>query len=342
VKKHEEQTARESTAGGGWTRRHLLGALGTLGTVALGAPLTARAQEGARPIRLILPVGAGSGVDVITRSAGPALTAALGSPVIIENQPGAGGIIGTSMLVRSAPDGYTLGMLSNNHVIYPSVYKSVPFDPIADITPISVVGSSPFLLVANPKTVQARDAAGLIALLKANPHKYNYASSGTGTILQLAMEMFLQQAHVHARHIPYKGVGPMVTDLIGGQVDLGVLSLPSVLPHVKTGALRAIGACGRQRSEVAPDIPTLREQGLSDYDAAGWFAVAGPAHMKTADVQRIYAGFQRAFTSPDVTKAMAAQGNHIDLMTPDRSAAYFRSEMHKYAAIVKGAGLQPQ
>ena len=177
--------------------------------------------------------------------------------------------------------------------------------------------------------------------MKAQPGRYNYASSGNGTILHLASEMYVQQAGVQARHIPYKGVGPMMADLIGGQVDFGVLSLPSVLPQVRSGALKALGACGAERMAALPDLPTLREQGLPDYEIGGWFAAAGPARLPAADVARIYAALGRAFDSPEVKQAMAAQNNRIVLMPPEQTVAYFRTEMAKYAAVVKGAGLEP-
>jgi tripartite-type tricarboxylate transporter receptor subunit TctC len=321
----------------GWSRRRVLGAFGAAMLAAPGLP---RAQ-GERPVKFILPVGVGSGVDTITRSAGPALSAALGHTVVVENQPGAGGIVGTSALVRSPPDGYTLAMLSNNHVIFPSVYKSLPFDPLADITPISMVGMTPFLLVANPQKIQANGIQELTALLRRQPGRYNYASSGNGTVLHLAAEMYVQQAGVKARHIPYKGVGPMMADLMSGQVDFGVLSLPSVLPQVQGGALKALGACGGERRAALPDLPTLREQGLPDYEIGGWFAAAGPAKLPAAEVRRVYGALDRAFNSPEVRQAMAVQNNKIVLMPPEQTVAYFRSEMAKYATVVKGAGLEP-
>src|SRR5690606_34139718 len=224
----ETDNMNESRPSG--ARRALLGALGL---AALGAPWLLRAESAARPVRLILPVGVGSGVDTIVRSAGPALNAAFGASVVIENQPGAGGIVGTAALVRSTADGTNLGVVSNNHVIFPSVYKSVPFDPIADITPISVIGSTPFLLIVNPQKLPANNVGELIELLKKKPGEYTFASSGNGTVLHLATEMFVDQAGVEARHIPYKGVGPMLTDIIGGQVDFGISSLPSLLGHMK-------------------------------------------------------------------------------------------------------------
>jgi tripartite-type tricarboxylate transporter receptor subunit TctC len=310
-----------------------------IAAAALGA--TAAQAQGNRPIRFILPVATASGVDTITRSASPALAKALGSPVVVENQPGAGGIVGTTTLVKAAPDGATLSIVSNNHVIYPSVYKSVPFDPIADITPIAIVGSTPIVIVVNPK-VPAKDAQELIALLKAKPDELNYGSSGNGTILHLAAAMFLDQAGAKAKHIPYKGVGPMLTDLLGGQIDFATASLPSVQQHIKSGALRAIGVGAAKRSAAAPEIPTMVEQGMPNYLVEGWFAVIGPAKLPSAEVKRINMAFAAAFATPEVREAMAKQGNTINVSTPDYAAQFFRTELVKYAGIVKKVGLEPQ
>ena len=294
-----------------------------------------------KPVKFILPVATASGVDTIARSAQPALSKALGAPVVIENQPGAGGIVGTQAVVKAAPDGTTLSIVSNNHVIYPSVYKSLPFDPVADITPIAVVGSTPIVLVVNPK-VPAKNAQELIALLKSKPDELNYASSGNGTILHLAIAMFLDQAGVKAKHIPYKGVGPMITDLIGGQVEFGALSLPSVQQHIKSGALRAIGVGAPQRVAAAPEIPTMAEQGMPNYLVEGWFAVVGPAKMAPSLVNKINAAVKEAFAAPEVKDAMAKQGNTIDVSTPEYALKFFPAELAKYAALVKKAGVELQ
>ena len=289
--------------------------------------------------KFILPVAPGSGVDTITRASSKALTSALGTPVIIDNQPGAGGIVGTAAMVKSAPDGNTLSVVSNNHVIFPSVYKSLPFDPINDITAIAVLGTSPMVLVVNPK-VAAKDSKELVALLKAKPGSLNYASSGNGTILHLAAEMFLDEAGVKANHIPYKGVGPMITDLLGGQVDFGVLALPSIQAHLKSGALRAIGTSSKTRLAAAPDIPTFAEQGLTNYIVEGWFAVIGPKNLPAADVKRIHAAFATAFASTEVKESMGKQGNTITISTPEFATTFFKSEMDKYARLVKKAGVK--
>lgn len=320
------------------TRRHF-GALlaGTAATAAFGPAI---AQVGERTVRFVLPNATGSGVDAITRAAQPALARALGHAVVVENQPGAGGIVGLQTLARSAPDGMTLSVVSNNVVIFPSVLKSLPFDMPGDFTPIAIVGSTPIVLVVNPK-VPANNSAEFIALLKSKPGELNYASGGNGTILHLASEMFLDEAGAKARHIPYKGVGPMVTDLIGGQVEFGTVALPSVQGHLKSGALRAIGMATAQRSAAAPEIPTFVEQGLPGYVMEAWFAVIGPKGLPAADVKRIHDAVTAAFNDPGVRDVMARQGNTISITTPEQASAAFRSELAKYARLVKKAGLEP-
>ena len=307
---------------------------------ALLAAAGARAQ-GSGPMRVILPVGAGSGVDTIMRAAQNDLSKALGGqPVVIENLPGAGGITGTSAIVKAAPDGNTIGVISNNHAVNPSVFKKIPYDSLKDITPISVIGSTPFVLVVNPAKVPATNAKELQAFLKAKPGVYNYASSGNGTIIHLAGEMFVDAAGVDVKHIPYKGVGPMVADLIGGQVELGVVALPAAQGHLKSGALRAIGVMGKQRVASLPDLPTIAEQGFPDVDIAGWFAVIGPPKLPPAQVKRLHDAFVAAFSTPDVKAAMAKQDNVIAPTTPEAALAFFKSEQERYAKLAKKADIK--
>ena len=313
-----------------------------LGTLSLAAGGGA-ALAADKPMRVILPVGAGSGVDGIVRAAGPSLSKALGGQaVVIENLPGAGGITGTLAIVQAAPDGATIGVVSNNHAVNPSVFKKLPFDSLNDITPISVVGATPFVLVVNPTKIPAKNARELQALLKANPGTYNYASSGIGTILHLGGEMFLGAADVKAQHIPYKGVGPMVADLIGGQVDFGVLALPAVQGHLKSGALRAIGITGTSRVASLPDLATIAEQGFPDVDVAGWFAVVGPARLPAAEVKRLHEAVVAAFAMPEAAQAMAKQENVIAPSTPQAAVQFFRSEQERYARLVKKANITPE
>jgi tripartite-type tricarboxylate transporter receptor subunit TctC len=291
-------------------------------------------------VRFILPNATGSGVDAITRAAQPALAKALGHSVIVDNQAGAGGVVGLQALARSPADGLTLSVVSNNVVIFPSVLKSIPFDMPGDFTPIAVVGYTPIVLVANAK-VPASNSRELIALLKAKGDEMNYASGGNGTILHLATEMFLDEAGVKARHIPYKGVGPMITDLIGGQVQFATAALPSVQQHLKAGTLKAIGAATAQRVPAAPEIPTFVEQGLN-YQTEAWFAVIGPKGLPAAEVQRIHAAVVAAFNDPAVKETMARQGNVINIQSADKAMPFFRSEMARFAQLVKKAGVEAQ
>ena len=299
------------------------------------------AQVGDKAVRVVLPNATGSGVDTITRTAQPALAKALGRAVVIENQPGAGGIVGVQTLTRSAPDGTTLSVVSNNVVIFPSVYKTLPFELPGDITPIAIVGFTPIVLVVNPK-VAANNSKELIALLKAQPGKINYASSGNGTILHLAAELFLDEAQVKATHVPYKGVGPMLTDLIGGQVQFATAALPSVQQHLSAGTLRAIGMGTAKRVPAAPDIPTFVEQGLPGYVVEAWFAVIGPKGMSAAEVKHVHDAVVAAFADPAVKEAMEKQGNVINVSSSEFAKDFFRTELAKYAAIVKKAGVEPQ
>jgi tripartite-type tricarboxylate transporter receptor subunit TctC len=323
----------------GLSRRHAMQLLGALGSSAL-LPATANAQSD-KVVKFVLPNATGSGVDAITRAAQPALAKALGASVVVENQPGAGGIVGLQALARSAPDGMTLSVVSNNVVIFPSVYKTLPFNMPNDFTPIAICGFTPVVLVVNPK-VPAKDAKEFAALLKAKPGELNYASGGNGTILHLAAEMYLEEIGAKARHIPYKGVGPMVTDLIGGQVEFGTVALPSVQGHLKSGALRAIGMATKERVPAAPDIPTFAEQGVPGYVVEAWFAVIGPKGMSAATVKKVHDAVVAAFNDPAVKEAMAKQGNTIRVTSTEQAQAEFATERAKYAALVKKVGLEPQ
>jgi tripartite-type tricarboxylate transporter receptor subunit TctC len=321
------------------SRRTLLGGCAAAAAASL-FPLAAGAQG--NTVKFILPNATGSGVDTIVRAAQSALGKALGASVVVDNQPGAGGVVGLQALARSAPDGNTLSVVSNNVVIFPSVLKSLPFDMPGDFTPIAVIGSTPMVLVVNPSKMQATNSKEFVALLKARPGAYNFASGGNGTILHLASELVLEQAGATARHIPYKGVGPMVTDLLSGQVDFGTAALPSVQAHIKSGALRPIGMLTPQRTPAAPEIPTFAEQGMANFAVEAWFAVIGPKNLPAAQVARVHEAVVAAFNDPGVKEAMAKQGNSIAIGTPEQAQVAFRRELAKYAALVKKVGLEPQ
>ncbi len=321
------------------SRRGLTLAAASLAAL-LAVPLAAQAQSGT--IRFILPNATGSGVDAITRAAQPALAKALNANVVVENQAGAGGVVGLQALTKAAPDGNTLAIVSNNVVIFPSVLKSLPFDMPGDFTPIALIGSTPMVLVANPAKVPATNSREFIALLKAKPGQLNFGSGGNGTILHLAGEMVLDASGTSARHIPYKGVGPMVTDLLGGQIDFAVAALPSVQQHIQSGALRAIGMLSNTRTQAAPQIPTLAEQGLANFSADAWFGIIGPKGMSPAMVKRTHDAVVAAFKDPVVMETMAKQGNTINVSTTEQAQAAFRSELVRFGNLVKKVGLEPQ
>lgn len=323
------------------SRRRLLQAGLTAAAALFGQAAAPAWAQADKTIRFVLPNATGSGVDAITRAAQPALAKALGHPIVVDNQPGAGGIVGLQALARSAADGMTLSVVSNNVVIFPSVLKSVPFDMPGDFTPIAVVGYTPIVLVVNAK-VPASNSHEFVALLKARKGEMNYGSGGNGTILHLASEMFLDEAGAKARHIPYKGVGPMVTDLIGGQIEFATVALPSVQQHLASGALKAIGVGTAKRIAAAPNIPTFAEQGLPGYVVEAWFAVVGPKGLPATDVKRIHAAVVSAFDDPGVKEVMAKQGNVINVAPADQAMAFFRSEKAKYAQLVKKAGVEAQ
>lgn len=320
------------------TRRQAVAAAAAAAVSFITLPAVGQAEK---TVRVVLPNATGSGVDAITRAAQPALAKALGHAVVVDNQPGAGGIVGLQALARAPADGLTLGVVSNNVVIFPSVLKSIPFDMPGDFTPIAVVGYTPVVLVVNGK-LPVNNAKELVALLKAKNGELNFASGGNGTILHLATEMFLDEAKVKARHIPYKGVGPMLTDLIGGQVEFATAALPSVQAHLKSGALKAIGVATAQRVPAAPEILTFVEQGLPGYVVEAWFAVVGPKGLPAAEVQRVHAAVVTAFNDPAVKETMARQGNVINVAPADKAMPFFRSEMARYAQLVKKAGVEAQ
>jgi tripartite-type tricarboxylate transporter receptor subunit TctC len=308
---------------------------------ALGAPALAQ-QMGDKTIRFVLPNATGSGVDALTRAAQPALAKALGHAIVVDNQPGAGGIVGLQALAKAAPDGMTLSFVSNNVVIFPSVFKTIPFDMPGDFTPIAIVAATPLVLVVNPNKVPAKDHKELAALLKSKPDQFNYGSGGNGTILHLTGEQYIDEIGAKAKHIPYKGVGPFVTDLIGGQIDFGTLALPSIQQHLKTGALRAIGVGSAQRTPAAPEIPTFAEQGLPSYVVDAWIGVLGPKGMSAADVKKVNDALKAAFADPAVMEVMAKQGNTVNVTSSEFALSHFRSEKDKYAKLVKKAGIELQ
>jgi tripartite-type tricarboxylate transporter receptor subunit TctC len=301
----------------------------------------ALAQSGT-PIRMIVPQAAGSTGDTVIRAMSAELGKALGQPVVVEDLPGGGGTLGTGQLVRAPKDGHTLAIVSSNHVINPSVLKSVPFDSLKDVEPITVFATVPLLLAVN-NNVPAKNTRELIALMKSKPGQLNYGSAGNGTVLHLAMEMFKDQSGTSAVHVPYRGTGPLVSDLIGGQIDMAFLSLSSAVPQVKAGKLRAIAISTTTRAAVLPDVPTVAESGLPDYSFDAWLALAAPAGTPRPIVQNVYEKTRSVLAIKEVQDNIAAQGVTIlDPIPPDKAPAFFESELLKHAKLVKLSGMTPE
>ncbi|WP_394681096.1 Bug family tripartite tricarboxylate transporter substrate binding protein [uncultured Comamonas sp.] len=313
-----------------------LASLAGLTSGALPALAQTKAAGHDKALRVILPLSAGSGADGAIRAISTPISKALGQPLVIENLPGAGGITGTAQIVRAPKDGDTIGIVSNNHVVNPSLYKNIPFDSIKDIAPITIIGTTPFVLVANPK-VPARTVQELIAHAKAHPGTLNYGSSGNGTILHLGAAMFVEQAQIDVPHIPYKGMGQLMNDLLSGQVQLGVVAVAPAMAHIKAGNLRAIGITSAKRSASLPDVPTIAEQGLPQYELDGWIAAIAPAGVPKAEMDRLYQGFVQGIASPEAREALIAQGYEIQLTPPEVAARFMASEKQRMQAAVKAA-----
>jgi tripartite-type tricarboxylate transporter receptor subunit TctC len=257
--------------------------------------------------------------------------------VVVENLPGAGGVVGTQQLVKAPKDGYTIGMCSDNHVITPSIYKNLPYDAIKDITPISILGVNTFVLVANP-AVPVRTVQELIQLAKSKPGKMSYGSAGNGSALHLATALFCSEADVNITHVAYKGGSQLVADLMGGHVDIGVVGMSSVLQQIKAGKLRALGVNTPKRSPNLPDVPTLIESGLPKYNYTSWIAMTGPGNLPQAVVKRLHAAAQETLKLKEVREGFASQSIEIVGSTPEEARRMFETDLVKKAEIVKQSG----
>lgn len=319
------------------TRRRLLAMLA--GTAVLPAGTWA---QPARSVRLIVNTSAGAGIDGNARSMQPALAQALGASIAVENMPGASGLIGLQTLARAPADGGTIGFATANMVILPNVLKSVPYDVTADFSPIAIYGEMPLVVIAHPGKVRAANAKEFVAALKARPDGFNYGSSGSGTILHLATELMLQATGLRINHIPYKATTPMLTDTIGGQVDFATAALPTALPYIRSGALRAIGLCTAQRFPLAPEIPTFAEQGIPNVVVQSWHSVLGPKGMAPALVRKYHEAVVAVVKDAAVRDALEKQATVLKIQTPEEAQATIRRDLAMYAKLVQQIGLQPQ
>lgn len=295
-----------------------------------------------RPIRFVVPSSAGSGPDVIARIFAHRLSAVLGQQIVVDNRAGANSIIGTEIVARATPDGYTLLITSGSHTINPHVYRKLPYDTLRDLTPISeIVKSSGLVLVVHP-TFPHRTVQQVIDAARAAPGKFSYASAGVGNLQHLAGEMFCLMANVRITHVPYKGGGPAINDVLANQIAMNFASSPAAVPFVKADRLRGVAFTGLKRSDQIPDVPTLDESGLKGYEISGWYGIYGPAKMPKALAHRIYEAARTVMQNPETRKTYAEINIESKGTMPDEFAKFLREDLEKYGKIVKAAGIQPQ
>ncbi len=310
--------------------------------MALPAGVTwAQAGYPVKPVRLVVPSSPGGGTDITARILAPKLTERLGQQVVVENRAGAGTMIGTEIVAKSAPDGYTLLMGLSTLAINPAMYKKVPYDSVRDFAPISQVIAAPNMLVVHP-SVPARTVKELIAFARARPGQLNYASAGHGTNPHLSMELFLSMTGLKVVHIPYKGLAPGIVDLLAGHVTLATATMLTGLPHVKSGRLRLLGTTGAKRAAVLPDQPTVAEAGVPGYEASQWYGVLAPAQTPKEIVARLHAEIVRILQAPDMRQKLAADGTDPVGSSPDEFARYIKSELTKWGKVARDAGITPE
>jgi tripartite-type tricarboxylate transporter receptor subunit TctC len=317
----------------------------TLAGLALSCALACShgaAQESypSKPVRIMVSFAAGGPTDQVARVMSAKLTELLGQTFLLENKTGAGGNIGAAEVAKAPPDGYTLLMATvSTHAINPGLYRSMPYDPIKDFAPVGQVGVTPCVLAVHP-SLPVTDVRELIALLKANPGKYSYGSSGMGSILHLCGEQFKTAAGgLQAVHVPYRGSAPMMADLVGGQIALAFDALPTVLPQVQAGKIRAIGGGMATRARAMPDLPTLQEQGVSGFECYTWNAILAPAKTPAPIVAQLSAAINKALADPIILKRLQDVG--VDPTpdgTPQKLADFIRAELAKWAPIIKASG----
>jgi tripartite-type tricarboxylate transporter receptor subunit TctC len=304
----------------------------------LAGPAVSAQTYPSRQITLIVPFTAGGSNDVVGRAIGKKLTEAWGQPVIIENRPGAGGMIGTSAVAAASPDGYTLLLVSPTFTISPAIKKNMPFDTTRDFTPIAFIARSPLLVTASNK-LPVESARELFALARSKPGQVTYASAGLGSINQISTELIAFSAGVRFMHVPYKGGAPALNDLAGGHVDIFVSSLPQVLPLARSGQAKALAVTSTRRTALLPDVPTLDEQGISGIDLGTWWGIAGPAGMPADIVSALNAEIGRMLTSPELGTFLTNEGAEAEPMTPQQFGNMMRLETERWIKVAHEANI---
>ncbi len=307
----------------------------------LFAPAAASQTYPSKPIRIVVPYPPGGFNDTLGRTLAAKFSEAWGQPAVVENKPGGNTLIGSEFVAKSAPDGYTLLVVAFPFSVVPSLFKTMPYDTVKEFAPVSLAAQSPNLLVVNP-ALPVKTVGELIAYAKAKPGTLSYASTGNGSSNHISMELFKNLAGVDIVHIPYKGSAPAVTDLLGGQVLLMFDNTPNVLPHVKSGRLRALGQSGTTRGALTPEVPTVAEAGVPGYEVTVWFGLVAPAGTPREVVDKLNGEVRRILAMPDVREKFAAQGVEPVGSTPEQFGAHIREQMAKWGKVVKDAGVKPE
>lgn len=295
----------------------------------------------AKPIRMMVPFPAGGGSDTIGRAIGQKLAERLGQPIVVENRPGAGGSIGADVVAKSAPDGYTILLGSTSELVqYPNVNPKIPYDPVRDFAPITLVGTVPLVLIVHP-SLPVRSVKELVALTKARPGEINFGSAGNGSTTHLAVELFILMTGARMTHVPYKGSPQAVADLVAGNVQLGIPTMPAALSFIKAGRAKALGVTSGKRAAVLPDVPTLQEAGVRGYETDLWTGILAPAGTPPAVLTKLHTEIVHVAGLPEVKEALGRQGAAPESSTPQEFSAYIKSEFSKWARVVKEANVRP-
>ncbi|MGH8617512.1 MAG: tripartite tricarboxylate transporter substrate binding protein [Burkholderiales bacterium] len=291
----------------------------------------------AKPVRIMVGLAPGGGTDIISRMVGQKLGVAINQQVVIDNRPGAGGNIAAELVAKAPPDGYTLIVVTASHAVNPSLYKKLGYDPIKDFTPITQLTSQPYLFVVHP-SVPVRNVKDYIALSKTRKGGLTYASSGSGLLGHLGMELLMSQGHFPGIHVPYKGAGPALLDTMAGQVDAFFPTIISGLPYAKSGKVRAIGITSTKRSTLLPDVATVAEQGFPNYEVSGWYGMLAPAGLSREVLAVLYGETAKVLRQQDTRDRMAGDGAEPVGNSPEEFGAYLQSETVKWAKVVKLSG----
>ncbi|HJQ63718.1 MAG TPA: tripartite tricarboxylate transporter substrate binding protein [Burkholderiales bacterium] len=313
--------------------------LAALISAAVFAPAYAQQPYPAKPLRIISPFAPGGGNDILSRTIAQKLTENIKQQVIVENRPGANGIIGTEAAARAAPDGYTIVLIPSGHAVNASLHRKLPYDSIRDFTPITLVGSSPLILAVHP-SVPAKSVKELAALAKARPEQLTYGSAGIGSSGHLGGALFETLTGAKMVHVPYKGMALAVSDLMGGQVSLVFGTSLSVMPHVRSGRLRALATTGAKRSPALPELPTVAEAGVAGYEASLWYGFVGPARIPNDIVRRLNGEIVAVLKSAEVRERLASQGVEASPSTPEAFGQLMVSDLDRWAKVVQRAGIR--